>query len=503
MSRRFVAVWAVLAAAAVAGCAINPKSDAGQALYRSERIADHIYHIEFTGRFSYRSEDVAEGWRRYAGTICGTEDYYVRLTITGLERTESSGSIRGLAGTAYCNGSFVDTRLQAPDDLYASFIGLDRSVLDFEDDNPIWSAFDLQKYGELERRLRDLELERREGRLSSMQLSAAFDVFKRVDKSLSARFDAWRAAFPESFYARYATAVHHHTMSWHERGNGQWEDLTQKQIERFLQLGDRALEVIDHTTANHVQGELLEALRISVLVGSTGSRRRVPAAYEAAITRYPDSVLIRSAYFRHLLPRWAGSESELDALVEDSKRYYARNPSLVQIEALRSIERGDNYLKQKKMDDALRAYEQAIALSPALASAHRSRAYVLNAQSRYIEGTEAAMAAINLEPYSVPTLKLMILLFSRTLAPLNALICAETVTRLNREDAAAFAQKGDLYYAVRRYQDALTAYARAAELTGDDPLYRHQMRKAAFQLDVRKSDSGVNSEERGQIDVGA
>lgn len=275
-------------------------------------------------------------------------------------------------------------------------------------------------------------------------------------------------------------------LSWNARGSGEWKTLTPRQIRGFFARKAQALQVLEATPATGLQRELLEALRIDVLIGAENASSLVPDAYRVAIRSFPDSVLIRAAYFSYLLPRWYGSQEELDALVAEAKRNYERNPALIRLQALHSIEIGDQLNLSGKPEDALNAYQQAIALSPGLVKAYVRRGQLLEAHERYAEAIAVAKTALRLDPYSAAALRILAKSLYRSGAPVEALIAADHLTRIAPEDAAAFALRASVQYAMRMYAEAEVSYERAAQLDNGDPYYRHMVRRAAFQLGVRQ-----------------
>ena len=57
---------------------------------------------------------------------------------------------------------------------------------------------------------------------------------------------------------------------------------------------------------------------------------------------------------------------------------------------------------------------------------------------------------------------------------------------INSLNPSHYVIQGDLFYMMRRYEDALKRYKQAAHLSSDKAVHRHKIRLAEFQIGVRK-----------------
>ena len=131
---------------------------------------------------------------------------------------------------------------------------------------------------------------------------------------------------------------------------------------------------------------------------------------------------------------------------EDNAKYYK--------------DRGWAYYKWKRYFDAEKDFKQAIQLNPNLANAYDGLAYVYKAQEKNDEAKEyfikAAEKYTDFEPEKLNTI----------LKNLDEAIALGNT--LNNNDADIYVTRGWIYYALERYDEALTDFNQAISLNSDD-----------------------------------
>jgi tetratricopeptide (TPR) repeat protein len=130
--------------------------------------------------------------------------------------------------------------------------------------------------------------------------------------------------------------------------------------------------------------------------------------------------------------------------------------------------RGNGLVRQNRTEDALAAFDQAIALDPASTAAHNYRGLALQLLGRYQDALTAHDQALALEPSSADAHygRAMAL---RELGRLeDALTAFDQATALDPGNANAHSYRGQTLQALGRYQEALAAFDRAIALHPGD-----------------------------------
>jgi tetratricopeptide (TPR) repeat protein len=126
--------------------------------------------------------------------------------------------------------------------------------------------------------------------------------------------------------------------------------------------------------------------------------------------------------------------------------------------------RGIEYFKRAEYDLALRDYEEALRLNPALASAHNNRGLVYENRRQFDLAIQSFDAAIKLNPRSVAALINRGNAFVRSGEFGRALQNFNQAIALDPTSAAAVLGRGNVYAAASQYNRALDEYDRGIAL---------------------------------------
>ena len=454
--------------------------------YTDKRLDPTSYFIRYdSSPFAGVMADTAQLmglWDKRAQELCGSEDFFkdskvLRIDDSGRENALASPSVYG---TVYCNNKFIDTRKQNHEENYFQYINLPKKLISFRDVSPLWGLLVSKKYRELHD-----ELDKLQTVLNVRELAGVLETFSRINPEAELNFEEWINKYPDSFIARYARALYYHHLSWFKRGSGFWKDLTKEQkagLFKYQKLAridlDKSLELNFEFCPSH-------SLRLHVHTAVLETDGVVFENYFSEATSVcPESVPIYQAYLRNLLPRWGGSKVKMMNFIEVSK---LKNEKFGVLEALYLAEEGDQLLYEDKIDQALKKYDKALEQGQ-FASIYQQRAEVLESLGRYIEASDAYQAAISLSPYYVAAYEGMTRMYLKTNNPIGALVASSYLTAMNNQDNKNFEIRGNIFYLVRRYEDALESYTHALELSSDNARLKHMIRMTEFQLSVREND---------------
>lgn len=256
-----------------------------------------------------------------------------------------------------------------------------------------------QKYAELDAQLGAYQTAYEGASDAEWPLVAAIGAFGRVDPDLEGRFDAWVSAKPASYVARLARAAYWLQRAWSSRG-GQYSDETPPerlaQAHRYFELGEFDLRASLALTAR-------PQLSHSYLITSAmarGAREQMSDSYLAARRLDPENYAARRAFLNAQRPEWGGSIALMWLVVRESEsapqtpkmqraarhlkasslgylaleaerakqypeaiEYYGKGLAEID-DAVLFANRGRLLVKLKRLDEALRDFDRALALDP-------------------------------------------------------------------------------------------------------------------------------------------
>jgi tetratricopeptide (TPR) repeat protein len=456
--------------------------------YSDKQLDRTTYYIkydsaEMTGLFSAFS-DLMPLWNRRATELCESKDFYSRVNskrIDAYGRDSDLGNLY-LTGYAYCNTSIIDTREQSPDNAFLAYKQLSESILSYAENDLLWGHLAFERYDQLELEVSTKFEYFKKGVLSERGLLEALNTFSRLDTDSERLISQWISTKPSSVIALYARALYYHHYSWLLRGSTGWGDVTDKQREGFFKYRDFAIK--DLIAALEIQPEfcLLYSLKIQVFKGKKRHENRIYDVFEDGLKYCSDSQLLYSSYLATLLPRWGGSIDKMQSFIEKSTE---RAKGLSSLSALLLLEEGDQLLFNKKTKQALKKYEKAIKLDDHPLIYHQI-GISQEALEQYVDAVGSYSSAALLSPFGNKAYEGLVRTLLKQGRIIDALSASVYLTGVNTQNPYYSEMLGDLLYDIRRYDDALINYERAVILNEDNGLFRHKVRKAKYQISVRK-----------------
>ena len=206
-----------------------------------------------------------------------------------------------------------------------------------------------QQYAELDRRMNGYQEAYRNGTLDEFSLLQAFAAFSLADPALASHFDAWIAAYPNSYAARLARGIYYFKSGVQTRGTRFAEHTTEAQINgmKFYLAKSRpdlqaslALDPKPLVSYNYL-------IRIGMEFGDHDGNRQLLAA---ALRLDPVALIARRPYLISLETRWGGSLSEMVNFLEDSRNAGLSDSQLATLDKVVDAER--EWLKRHQGEPA-------------------------------------------------------------------------------------------------------------------------------------------------------
>lgn len=466
-----------------AGCAASYGPRGMNGGYVEQPINSTTYILRFDGPslagIATSHEKIEPLWDKRAQELCGSDDYYKEVQKKRIEPNGHEGPLGTavIIGTVYCNSKFLDTRRQSADSNYQQFINLPSEALTYKEISPLWELLLNQKYSLLQEETQKLISES-----SEEETTELLATFARTNPIAEPFFAGWINAYPESYVAHYARSVYFHNIAWFKRGSGGGAQLTQQQQDDFRKYNELAAK--DISSALTMKPDFCPAhfQKVNIYIGLSDRHQENKANFEAAKAVCPNSVNVYKAYLHHLKPRWHGSHSQMRALIDEAAK---ENDRMKVLEALYLAEEGDQQLFSNNIDKAIDLYTKALSHGE-FAFIHHQKARALEKAKRYVESLEDYDAAIKMSPYYVSAYEGAARVLINQNNMLGTLAATSVLAALNNQDASTFEIQGDIFYAMRRYDDALVIYEKAAILSNNKAVHRHKIRMTKFQIDVRK-----------------
>lgn len=465
------------------GCAASYGPRGVNGGYSDKPIDSTSYILRFDGSsiasIATSHEQLEPLWEKRAQELCGSEDYYKDIQKKRIEPNgnESPIGTAVIIGMVYCNNKFLDTRRQNADSNYQQLISIPSEAFTYREISPLWELLLSQKYSALQEGTQKLVSE-----LDEEETTELLATFSRTTPAAEPFFAGWISAYPDSFMAYYARSLYLQNLAWFKRGTGGGAHLSQQQREDFRKYSELAAQDVSKSLSLKPDFCPAHYQKLQIYVGlSDRSQNKNKAIFETAKAECPNSVNIHKAYLRHLQPRWHGSKSEMRAFIDESIK---ANPKMSVLEALYLAEEGDQLLFSNAFDKAIEKYNEALALGESPFIYHQ-RALALENATRYVESLEDYDTALKMSPYYDSAYEGAARVLIKQNNLLGALVATSALTALNNQDARTFEIQGDIFYAMRRYDDALVSYKKAAILSDQKAVHRHKIRMAEFQINVR------------------
>jgi tetratricopeptide (TPR) repeat protein len=181
------------------------------------------------------------------------------------------------------------------------------------------ALLDSNQFAELDRRFSAVQRNYKDGSISDEDLRTAFRAFYPTDAALEQKYTAWIAQFPKSYVARLARAIYYVKVGQKRRGENFISDTSEEQLAGMDAAFAQASEDLDASL--HLDDKpLLTYAQEMDIVRNVGNHDGARAILQAAIKVDRNNVVVRQKYMGTLIPRWGGSEEEMRAFLEESRR---------------------------------------------------------------------------------------------------------------------------------------------------------------------------------------
>jgi threonine/homoserine/homoserine lactone efflux protein/TPR repeat protein len=209
--------------------------------------------------------------------------------------------------------------------------------------------------------------------------------------------EAWLEAFPSSYDARLAAAIHYEGLAWRARGTAfaaktppaRFAD-SRGQFTIAMQLAQASLELTAQPVFSHV-------LMINVARNLSGAGD-AEQHYAEALKAQPLSFLVRSQQLGALQPKWGGSFEAMDELIRQAGEAGLPQASLKRLGAFRLAYMATQDEDQGNDRQALAQAEQSVALQET-AFAQVIRGRLLRKLGNESAAQQAFEAAVRIDSY--------------------------------------------------------------------------------------------------------
>ena len=466
------------------GCASSygPRGVAGG--YSDKPINSTTFFIRYDSAplvgLATSHEQLEPLWDKRAEELCGSKDFYKETKRARLDANNHEAPINPpvILGVAYCNNKFLDTRRQAPDENFQQFIDLPDAAIGYKEITPLWTLLTDHNFEQLQ-----IEILNLTNNSDENETIALLETFSRTNPAIEPSFNAWIKAYPNSFAPYYARSLYYQNFAWFTRGAGSFNQLSREQKEQFNSYSALAAADINKSLSLKPEFCPSHAHKLHVYTGMANTDKSAyKTIFDIAKSTCPNSIGIHKAFLRSLLPRWHGSKGEMRSFIDNSVK---QNAQLKPLEALYIAEEGDQLLFSNSFDQAVAKYSEALSFGD-FAYIYHQRGLALENAKRYVESLEDYDQAIKISPYYDDAYEGIARIFIAQNNAFGALAATTYLTTFNNQDASTFEIQGDIFYAMRRYNDAYVCYKKAEILSKSKAIHQHKIRMAQYQIDVRQ-----------------
>ena len=320
-------------------------------------------------RYSRDNEREAD---RYAIEVMRKTGLHPRYFATLLQRMEGNGEASGFVPTFLSTHPATEERAALavegdvrPDDGKSALEALAERPLRASGAKAVEgrSAIAMLRrrdFPSLEMRLTQKQQAYVEGTASEHHLLEAFRELYTTAPELEAAFDAWVAAYPQSYSARLARGIYYKRLGMQGTGNRALYyrnamadfdaslELEEKPVLTYLYM----MDIAKYSPPRSIQVWLL---RVKV----TDPKE---AVLKQALELAPDSFILRRKYMMTLQTRWGGSVAAMNAFLAECRKADLQADHLRALEALVLADRAWVKLHQQDHQGALQDYRQVLAL---------------------------------------------------------------------------------------------------------------------------------------------
>jgi tetratricopeptide (TPR) repeat protein len=283
-----------------------------------------------------------------------------------------------------------------------------------------------KKYSELSTKINDLQARYEAEFMNEDKLTSAVYCFEVNDASIQPILDEWASNNKSNFAALLCRGAYFLTRAAHARGADYAAETNSSQFQSMESYLRRATS--DLRAAIQLKPASIHAyaflIRSASLMGDLELQRQL---YNSAIKINPHSILIRQVHIAKLAPRWGGSKAEMQAVVDDSKKYLVNVPAMKIVESELDIELGMQSLEQKDYDGVIQNMTKALTRgNSAIAFYRRGQGYMYSGD--LLKAVTDFRSAIEINPSYINALEdkvhcyLKLQVFPAALRDLNRLL---------------------------------------------------------------------------------
>ncbi|TVQ82481.1 MAG: DUF4034 domain-containing protein [Micavibrio sp.] len=174
------------------------------------------------------------------------------------------------------------------------------------------------QYELLDREMNRIQKDYESGKIDDVALSRFFNIFRDTNPVHAEKYNAWVAAYPQSYAARQARAMYFRGVAWDARGTASMRDTSTEEREGMQLYMKRSMD--DSMLAATLTAKpVLTYDNILVLSQLGGSRATINQMITMANMADPKNSLVRRSYMHSLQTRWGGSLAEMEEFLKASK----------------------------------------------------------------------------------------------------------------------------------------------------------------------------------------
>jgi len=277
-----------------------------------------------------------------------------------------------------------------------------------EDPEALVAMLRAGSYAELDARVGRYQAAYEKNADAEWPLITVIGAFGRVEPDLERHHDAWIESHPNSYVARLARAAYWSQRGWSSRGGRFAGETAKRRLQAMRRAFEQAARDLDASLALSPRPQLSHRYLISIAM-ARGERAKAGEWYAASLKSDPHNYASRRAALNALRPEWGGSLADMSRVIAEAEAApQTRKQRLVvrhlkaafagyralEAERARDIagalalydkalaetadpvlleNRGRLLVQQKRLDDALRDFNRALALDPNSADALQRR----------------------------------------------------------------------------------------------------------------------------------
>ena len=324
------------------------------------------------------------------------------------------------------------------------------------------SLLEQRNFEELENLLGGLQRAFEEDPGASARLEQAYFAFDRIPRTAEGALDDWVRKHPASYAAVTARGCFYYFQGLEARGTAFMAETPEQNVRSMRVFLEKSRTDLERSLAL-TQEPYLSHLTMMSIARVSGSRASERAHYLEAVKLAPQSVELRLAHMAGLEPRWGGSYREMEAFVQESRARLNDSRAADRLAARVPAYRGHELQGRSDFAQALKHYDEAIALYPA-AGTLCERAYVLGQLKRDAEAfadVRLALAKVRDHRYC---LSQAVPLAARAGNAHEAIAVLSLVIEVDPGSMHAFNQRGWRYQQAGKLDLAFQDYLASARL---------------------------------------